>query len=71
MGNIVRRTQVHRAYIEQTDFYILTDGELEHLNGLPEEEREEFVTGCAYYQDGDTEVLDLLETVEVEVSPEG
>lgn len=71
MGNIVRRTQVHRAYIEQNDFYILTDEELEHLNGLPEEEREEFVTGCAYYQDGDTEVLDLLETVEVEVSPEG
>lgn len=69
MSHIIRRSQTHRAYIEQVDFYSLSDEQYEEYESLPEEDREFFLMEAGDWQvDMDSmDIVDLLETIEVKL----
>jgi len=65
----IRRAQTHRAYVEQVDFYSLSEEQYQEYNTLPEEDREFFLMEVGDWQiDKDSmDIIDLLETVEVKL----
>lgn len=64
----VQVRQIHRAFVEQTDKYTFdTDTYMTFLQITDEGEREEFILANARWIEGNLEVVDLTETIEVNV----
>jgi hypothetical protein len=64
----VQIRQIHRAFVEQTDKYTFdTDTYMTFLQIKDEGEQEEFILANARWVEGNMEVVDLMETIEVDV----
>lgn len=64
----VQVAQTHRGFVTQTDTYDVPDELAEQLSNLPEEDREAFVDEHGKPVGSVTEINEITETIDVEVT---